>query len=123
MNGIKVLSETTEIIKVGEYWGFNSNIGSWIGVVVLALLLTGIIFFIYKAIDEDEGMFFLFALVTFLIGIIIIFAVFRHDEMQDRTTYKIIAEDTVTLNDFFNHYELLGQEGSIYIVAEKEVED
>ena len=35
---------------------------------------------------------------------------------------KVIIEDTVNINEFFDHYELLDQDGEIYIVKVKPIE-
>lgn len=37
--------------------------------------------------------------------------------------YKVIVDDTVTVNEFLNRYELLERDGEILIVKEIEVED
>lgn len=40
----------------------------------------------------------------------------------DYVEQKVIIEDTINMNEFFNHYELLDQDGEIYIVREKPIE-
>ena len=34
--------------------------------------------------------------------------------------YKVIIDDSVSLNDFYKKYEVIGQEGEIYTVIERE---
>jgi hypothetical protein len=119
MNGIKVLSETTETIKVGEYYSFIPSIGSWIGIIVLALLISAIIWAIWKMIDESEILFLLLVFIIVLFGGIIASAVFCHDKMQDRTIYKVIVDDSVSLNEFIKRYEILDIDGDIYIITDK----
>lgn len=36
--------------------------------------------------------------------------------VYDHTEYKVTVDETVNMNEFFEKYELIGQEGKIYIV-------
>lgn len=42
------------------------------------------------------------------------------NEPQYETQYKVTVSDEVSMNEFFEHYEIIDQEGKIYIVREKD---
>ena len=39
--------------------------------------------------------------------------------VYDYTKYKVIVDETVNMNEFFEKYELIDQEGKIYIVKDE----
>lgn len=41
------------------------------------------------------------------------------EEIYDYTEYKVIVDDTVNMNEFMKKYEILDQDGEIYIVRER----
>jgi hypothetical protein len=38
----------------------------------------------------------------------------------DHIEYKVAIDDSVSINEFLDKYEIIGQEGKIYTVKEKE---
>ena len=51
--------------------------------------------------------------------ICIIGAHIKTDEIID-TTYKVTIDDSVSMNEFLDKYEIIDQEGKIYTVKERE---
>lgn len=56
-----------------------------------------------------------------------IFGFFCYNKAEETKTInyvkqKVIVEDTVQINDFLEHYEILDQDGKIYIVRERPIE-
>ena len=69
---------------------------------------------------EIEGLF-LFIFVGFLgIASVCIFSTGNSEKVYSHEEYKVIIDDSVSLNDFYKKYEVIGQEGEIYTVIERE---
>lgn len=49
-----------------------------------------------------------------LIGFILSFII----QVPYYTSYEVILEDSVSMNEFLDRYEILGQRGQIYVVKE-----
>lgn len=56
------------------------------------------------------------ALVIFIISI----PIDRMTQIPDYNTYEVILDDSVSMNEFMNIYEVLEQRGRIYVVKEIE---
>lgn len=112
MEGVTILN-TIEVMA--STWGF-SIVGLIIAILSL-LFLIGIIFSIIK--NEVIITSFLSLLVVF--GVIISTMCFGSaNEYFDHYEYQVIVDDSVSLVEFTEKYEILDQEGLIYTVKEKE---
>ena len=93
-----------------------------IGYILIGLLILGFISFIIGLIADSLG----FAqagaimlgcsLVLFLIGL----PINAMTQIPDYTKYEVILDDSVSMNEFMNTYEVLEQRGQIYVVKEIE---
>ena len=112
MTGIEILS--SEII-------YNTILPDWcifIGVALMAILLPmGI------ALSENRREIIGILCVVVAIGTLI--ASIALSETEDKNDishieYKVTIDDSVSMNEFLDKYEILDQEGKIYTVKEKE---
>lgn len=120
MTGVTILNKFSIEKIVGTYWAFESSFWSWVGIIALGLLVGLIVYFVWKMFDDEEPIFILLILLAGLFIGMIIFGVFEHDKIIEVSQYKVIADDTVTLNDFFNHYKIINKEGLIFTVELKD---
>ena len=60
------------------------------------------------------------SLITAFILFIICIPINIATQIPDYNTYEIILDDSVSMNDFMNTYEVLEQHGQIYVVKEIE---
>ena len=112
MNGVEILSESY------QYESFINPI--WIviiGVIGLIIAIIGACTINYTKLQHV--LFILAGLV--IIGIIVCFtgALIETDEIIG-IEYKVTIDDSVSMNEFLDKYEIIDQEGKIYIVKERE---
>jgi hypothetical protein len=107
MEGITILA--TNVIN-------NGNIG--LGVFSVLAGLVFLVIAIWATLDTESCSFLWLLLLVFpllLIGI---------SEIKDKSTttqYKVIISSDVTLTDFNNKYDIISQDGEIYVIKDKEI--
>ena len=57
--------------------------------------------------------------IALMIAAIVIAYIKGAEEGYDYTEYKVIVDDTVNMNEFMREYEILDQDGEIYVVRER----
>ncbi len=121
MNGVEILA----VENVATAYAFNWT-AFWAGffailvIVVLYLFLSGTFRDILKC-----------NLVTLVLIIIIVGALIAGVMLgiiwmtptEYETQYKVTADDSVSIVDFYDRYEVLDQEGKIYTVVERTMEE
>ena len=94
---------------------------AWNGWSIFCYIIAGLfaIFTVYLIMDDD--------LAYIPAGLFVIFMIILGtgiakgkgtEEVYDYTEYKVIIDDTVNMNEFMGKYEILDQDGKIYIVRE-----
>lgn len=112
MNGVEILSETY------QYESLISPI--WlviIGVIGIIIAIIGACTINYKKLQN--ALLILAGLAIIGIAVCFIGAFIETDEIID-VEYKVTIDDSVSMNEFLDKYEILDQEGKIYTVKEKE---
>ena len=111
MNGITVLSqETVNLLPVAIS----------LGVICLLLFIACFVFTIMLFRErEDAGAALLLALITAVAGFLLAICVIRAFDPPE-TTYKVIIDKSVSLQEFRERYEIIDQEGQIYTIKEKD---
>ena len=113
MEGITILN-TVEVMA--STWGF-SIAGLFFAIVTLLILIVAIFNTIY---DEISGAACFYSIAAF--GIFVSLLNFGSaNEYFDHYKYQVIIDDSVSLTEFMEKYEILDQEGLIYTVKEKEI--
>lgn len=118
MEGVRILA-SEEVAVAWETWNWEAF---WIAVGIFFVigLISGIIF----GLQEDD---FIAGLIMFLVmffagsiifGLFIGFG-FKGEPTAYEIQYKVIIEDTVSMNEFYEHYEVIDQEGEIFTVRER----
>ena len=110
MNGVEILSSETIYNPIlPEYW-LGIGLGcAFIFVIVMAVCFANehiILGFICMVLS------FSFVFIGFLGGIC------RKTDI-DHIEYKVTVDDSVSMNEFLNKYEILEKEGKIYTVKER----
>lgn len=86
---------------------------------VVCVIIGAIVGFIVEVIENNGVGFFIFGVsVCFgtTVGLVIDNSLEVH---TDRTEYKVIIDDNVSMTEFHKHYELVGQDGEIFIIRDK----
>lgn len=118
MEGVEILfaEEITRSVWNGFVWHWGFAI-----VILVGLFLIGVA--IYSSWNCTAKGVELTAMVV--IGVIflffgsICFYIKGTVPVYDYTKYKVIVDETVNMNEFFEKYELVDQEGRIYIVKDE----
>lgn len=121
MEGVRILAEQIiykENLIAELIFGLNAGAAFVIGIIILA--------FFFTAIESCDFTFIPFLMVFVFIGLFVVssfLAIKSYKDLQHKEINyiekKVILEDTVQMNEFLNHYEILEQDGEIYIVREK----
>ena len=114
MTGIEILASTqiaTEFIF--NYW---SAALVWIGIIILSGS------FAFLVADYDKRQMGIFgSAIGALVGIIAFVGIISATAkpVAYETQYKVTIDDSVTMTEFYEHYEVIDQEGKIFTVREK----
>lgn len=109
MEGIEVLSVGS--IGVNQVFNWNAAIAGGI--------ILGILCGLYIFLNTDNFLlgYITFIITCFLIGFMLGICIEKYADTVP--TYKVIVNDTVSINDFYERYEVLEQDGKIFIIKEK----
>lgn len=114
MEGVRILAEN---IIMSTQYNFAWNVAT---IFFYILAIISFILSIFFAIDDDLTVIYSTLLAIFLtIAGTGIANVKGAEEVYDYTEYKVIVDDTVNMNEFMKKYEILDQDGEIYIVRER----
>lgn len=112
------MMEGIEILSVGSI-GVN-QVFNWDAAIIGGLFL-GILFGIWIGLTTDNVV---CGLVAFLVvGVLFGFLLgVKVEEYADTvSTYKVTISDEIKLNEFYEQYEILEQEGKIFTIKEREI--
>ena len=118
MTGVEILS-SAEAVAARANWNW-SNFWITIAVVFVIAVIAGVIF----SIEEDDPVAFLIMfLAVFIVGGGVLgpfVGKISGEPISYETHYKVTIDDSVSMNEFLDKYEILDQEGKIYTVKERE---
>ena len=117
MNGVEVLSQTI-IYEVSQVQGLVPLI-TFIGAVIG--LIINIFYWRRAKFDvSDLEIILVLAVAGLLIGLWAESITLQTTDAIDYIEYKVTVDDSVSMNEFLDKYEILDQEGKIYTVKERE---
>ena len=117
MNGVEILSSET-IYQTEVYW--------WLLIVIPIIgLLVGLTLSIVTWVKDgfDDQLISLTIALTigcFALGFALTVATEHETDTIDHIEYKVTIDDSVSMNELLDKYEILDQEGKIYTVKERE---
>jgi hypothetical protein len=122
MNGVEILAE--EIVY--KFQPFN--IGFWIAASIILVVVGGAM--IISCIQagsfdgSDFGAMLLILILAFFVGLLGGTMVDKLDPNGEIAyiKYQVTIDDSVSMNEFLDHYEILGQNGKIYTVKERNLD-
>ena len=117
LDGITILNTYEVVTKTAFSWP-----GFWIGVSIVAVVaLIGSII----SYDNLEDFLVVFGVSTIICGVLIGlffgFAVMRKP-IEYVSEYEVTISNEVSMNEFYNRYDVIEQRGDIYVIREKEQE-
>ena len=119
MSGVEILA--TEQVATAFGFGWDAF---WVGGLLIGMVLALAFWGLAECNHLETGGTIATVIISFLIGMGIFGTVigFSVDGAPTayETHYKITISDEVPMNDFLEHYEIVDQEGKIFIVREVE---
>ena len=119
MNGVEILNVTEHAI-MEPAWSWSMCFGLFVGIFCLGTLI-GFIEGI-RDYDIESGI-----IAGLIVGVILallisplLTAIIAEKEVGTEYHYKVTIDDSVSMNEFLDKYEILDQEGKIYTVKERE---
>lgn len=117
MTGVDILA----VEQVATSYSFSIVTKNIILIIMLAFVISGI----YFAIKDGVASAFLFAClagaaVSLIIGGLV--HEYTKKPIDYETRYKVLISDEVKLNDFYDKYEILEQDGKIFTVRDRKAD-
>lgn len=112
MAGVEILNEYV----VASEWAFNYWVA--LGILVFALMIG-----VMVCISEKQApLMILFLVLGVAMGAVAgsVVGAAAPLEQHQITRYEVTIDDTVSMNEFYEKYKIISQEGKIYTVEEKE---
>ena len=111
MNGVEILS--SEAI-------YNTFLPEWCIAIGFILIVTFAALMAWNIAEERFGL--MLICLVLLIGSFFVMILSDTDNKHDvnHIEYKVTIDDSVSMNEFLDKYEILDQEGKIYTVKERE---
>ena len=119
MSGVEILA-SNEVAIAWASWNWTSFlviVGIAFGVALFVGFVAGL-----AEMDISFGLFIfimIFVIGSGLFGVCIGFTTGEPTEYE--TQYKVTIDDSVSMNEFIEKYEIIDQEGKIYTVREREL--
>ena len=111
MTGVEILS--SEVI-------YNTFLPEWCGVIAVIVMMILIIPFAISA-TEGKTVGVIICATLFVVGIFVMaFSLSPNENSINHIEYKVTIDDSVSMNEFLDKYEIIDQEGKIYTVKERE---
>ena len=114
MNGVEILSENA--VYTTQIWAALVGILAFIGIIIFAII----------TFNSKSNVAIWINFVCCVICLITLSTVVFLNENTNylteysHTEFKVAIDDSVSMNEFLDKYEILDQEGKIYTVKEKE---
>lgn len=110
MNGVEILSSEIIYNTILPQWGLGVGLGC--GFIFVMLLIT--------SIANEHGIGAILSVVAIVASIVIAgLSDTTNKNSINHIEYKVTIDDTVSMTEFINKYEILDQDGKIYIVRER----
>ena len=118
MNGVEILTSNEVAVA---YEKFNwSNFWIAIGLIAAIAIVAGIITGVcsYDCVIGIMVSIVVFIVFTVIIGMLV--GGLTVEPIEYETQYKVTIDDSVSMNEFLDKYEIIDQDGKIYTVRERE---
>lgn len=111
MNGVEILSSTTY---------YNTILPAWCFFVGLAGAIAFAIIFSLCLVDNRGRLATITGLIMIVLTTISCLGIIKNSADIAYIEYKVTIDDSVSMTEFMDKYEIIDQEGKIYTVKERE---
>jgi hypothetical protein len=117
MSGVEILA-TEEVAIAWASWNWKGFLLT-VWIVFFVSIIAGIL----AGVGDDWGLGITVFLVVFIVGSALfgtLIGCTTGEPIEYETQYKVVIDDSVSMNEFLEKYEIIDQDGKIYIVREKD---
>ena len=118
LDGITILNSYEIVTKTSFSWQ-----GFWVG---LAICVIGAFLGALITTSDLKDFLITFGIISVICGVLVGlffgFAVMPKP-LEYASEYEVTISNEVSMNDFYNRYDIIEQRGEIYVIREKEQED
>ena len=111
MQGVEILSSTTNYNTILPVWCMV------VGLVGVGVCLYCAILLFMECYDVTPWV---FVTLTIAFAAVTLLSVISNKNNINHIEYKVTIDDSVSMNEFLDKYEIIDQEGKIYTVKERE---
>ena len=111
MSGITILTQH----PIVEYQG-----QVWVVLAAIAFILTISFFIVGFVCDSFESFGYCIVFLIMLFVFVIIGKVYYKQVETGRYEYQVLLDETVDINELASHYDIIGQDGLIWTIQDKE---
>lgn len=114
LDGITLLDTGTKVVSYT--WGW-----SWGGFIAIIFAIFLIIVSIICMVDGTEGE--IFVIAAIFVGMLGLFIFAHAKPAKTINTYSVIIDDSVSMTEFYDRYDVLKVQGKIFTITEREDTD
>lgn len=119
MNGVIILNSTEVVAETAHGWNTRCTVSFCITMVGLLLLLV-MLCVSSKWHEEVFNVISVIGVAMFVCGLVFTILFYRiENPIAYKTQYQVTADDSVSLNEFLENYNIISIDGKIYTVEEK----
>jgi uncharacterized membrane protein YeaQ/YmgE (transglycosylase-associated protein family) len=117
MSGVEILASNEVAVEYAFNWG-----AFWITGCIILGICVGLAAALYYNHESNIGGVIFIIVVGLIFGLLFGFLAgdFNRNPIEYTTEYKVTISDEVSMNDFYEKYEIISQEGKIYTIRERE---
>lgn len=118
MNGVTILN-STEVVAKTTLWDTKCTVSLCIMIAGLLILL-GMLWVSGKWSEQRFDAVLLIGSTLFILGLVFTILFYKtENSVSYKIQYQVIADDSVSLNEFLENYNIINIDGKIYTVEEK----
>jgi hypothetical protein len=116
MDGVIILNSFQA--QVGSTWGF-SCVG--LAVMLFSIGLSFLILYCARNLKQRDSIFCVIfgIIITIICGVYTFIGCCSEAKPIYETQYRVLVNDTTSINEFLRHYEILTQDGLVLVVRER----
>lgn len=109
----------TEIITGIAYY-FTWLIDCWIGILIVAIIVTLAVVAIKEGIKSSDGAEIILGIFLITLAAVVLFMlILPHEITTTINTYEVMIDETVGFNEIINKYNFIEKRGDIYVLQDK----
>lgn len=119
MNGVTILNSTEVVSEIAHMWSAKCTVSLCFMIAGLFLLIV-MLWVSGKWREEVFNVISVIGSVMFVLGLVFTILFYKiENPIAYKIQYQVTADDSVSLNEFLERYDIISIDGKIYTVEEK----